>query len=306
VKVLILGGCGFIGSHAVDRFIRGNWDIVVLDRRPEKYRDPLPGVQYIFDDFSNKVLMGEILAKGIDVVVHVASSVLPSVSNLDPQFDVQSNLLETLALLEGCVKHKVRKVLFASSGGTVYGKSKYSPMDETHPTDPLCSYGVVKLSIEKYLQMFSNLYGLGFAALRMSNPYGPRQDPNSSQGAVAVFLRKVALREKLEIWGDGGVVRDFVYVEDIAELFFRAANSTINGVFNAGSNIGVRIIDLIDHIGAAVGVKPKIEFLPARDFDVPSNVLDCTRAKTQLSWSPQISLQDGLMRAEKWQRTHLS
>lgn len=140
----------------------------------------------------------------------------------------------------------------------------------------------------------------------MSNPYGPRQDPNSSQGAVAVFLRKVALREKLEIWGDGGVVRDFVYVEDIAELFFRAANSTINGVFNAGSNIGVRIIDLIDHIGAAVGVKPKIEFLPARDFDVPSNVLDCTRAKTQLSWSPQISLQDGLMRAEKWQRTHLS
>jgi len=306
VKALVIGGCGFIGSHVVDRFIRDKWDVIVLDRRPEKFRKPLPTVQYIFDDFSNKVLLEEILSKDVDTVVHAASSVLPSQSNLDPQFDVQSNLLETLALLQCCVKCKVEKVLFASSGGTIYGRAQYTPIDEIHPTNPVCSYGVVKLSIEKYLQLFSQLYGLRFAALRISNPYGPRQDPRASQGAVAVFLLKVLTNEKLAIWGDGGVIRDFVYVEDIAELFFCAANSDIGGVFNAGSGAGVGILDLISHIGATVGVKPQIEFLPARDFDVPTNVLNCTKAKTQFGWSPKISLHDGLTRSAKWQKTHLS
>ena len=306
VRVLVIGGCGFLGSHIVDRFLRDKWKVTVLDRRPEKFRKPLSAVQYVFDDFSNKVLLEEILSRGVDTVVHAASSVLPSQLNLDPQFDVQSNLLETLALFQSCVKHKVKKVLFPSSGGTIYGRAQYIPIDENHPTNPVCSYGVVKLSIEKYLQLFSQLYGLRFAALRISNPYGPRQDPHSSQGAVAVFLLKILASEKLAIWGDGGVVRDYVYVEDIAELFYCAASSDVSGVFNAGSGSGVGLLDLVHHIGATVGAKPQFEFLPPRDFDVPTNVLNCAKARTQFGWSPQISLQDGLARSAEWQKIHVS
>lgn len=158
-------------------------------------------------DLGNHGLIREAL-EGIDVVFHLASTTLPKTSNDDPGYDVRSNVVDTIQLLEACVDAGVRKVIFASSGGTVYGVPERLPIKEDHPTNPISSYGIVKLTIEKYLGLFHYLYGLDYAALRISNPYGPYQDPAGQQGAISVFLHRILSGQPIAIWGDGEIVRE--------------------------------------------------------------------------------------------------
>ncbi len=307
-QYLVFGGRGFIGSHLIDALLEGGHKVCCFDR---PHVQPLtsahagnPDFTLLEGDFTSEADVKAALA-GCTVCFHLVSTTLPKSSNADPLFDVESNLIGTVRMLENAVKSGVRKVVFASSGGTVYGVPQQVPISETHPTDPVCSYGITKLAIEKYLQLFSTLHGLNFTVLRLANPYGPRQRLHSSQGAVAVFLGKVMRRETVDIWGDGSVVRDYIHIRDVVDALLRAAETRETGVFNIGSGRGQSLNDLLDAIERVTGMKAERNYLAARAFDVPVSVLSIERAAQALDWFPKVSFDDGLVSFYDWLQTEM-
>ncbi|MBE0605810.1 MAG: NAD-dependent epimerase/dehydratase family protein [Deltaproteobacteria bacterium] len=296
MNALVLGGNGFIGSHLVDRLLREGHAVHVFDRQPERYRKPLAGVVYHIQDFGNRALLAAVLPK-IDMVFHLVSTTVPKTSNDDPAFDVMSNVVETICLLEQCVKGNVKKVIFVSTGGAVYGTPATLPVSEDSPESPESSYGITKLAIEKYLGLFHRLYGLNYVILRPSNPYGERQNPDGDQGVIAVFLGKIAKGQAIDIWGDGSSVKDFIYIADLIDGMYRAAFSdTVHRVFNMGSGIGHSVNDIARMITEKVGRPVSVNHLPKGAFDVSRIYLDIARARNELGWEPKISLEDGLRR----------
>jgi UDP-glucose 4-epimerase len=229
------------------------------------------------------------------------STTLPKTSNDNPVYDVESNVVGTLRLLELCRSQGVRKVVFVSSGGTVYGVPRSVPIDESHPTDPTCSYGIHKLVIEKYLQLSHRIHGLDYSVVRPPNLYGPRQRLDIAQGAVAVFLDRALRGQPIQVWGDGSVVRDYLYVGDAAEALLKAA--AFEGeprLFNIGSGVGTSLTQLIKEIETLLGCPVAVEYTAARALDVPANVLDASLARRHLGWAARTSLAEGL------RRTHAS
>ena len=303
MRVLVIGGSGFVGSHVVDALVKEGIDVVVFDRNMESYRATLPRVHYVKGELGNRGELEAVIANGIDHVIHLVSSTVPKTSNDDPIFDVQMNLVESLALFDLCVKHRVQKVIFTSSGGTVYGIPHVLPISEDHPTNPICSYGIVKLAIEKYLQFYKHSYNLDYVILRLSNPYGIRQDPRGIQGAVSVFMGNMLLGNPITLWGDGSIVRDFVNVRDVARLYYAAVTSKLNGIFNGGSGLGVSLLELLEIMSHQLKITPKVIHEPAREFDVPTIVLNCEKAAKKLLWVPKISLQEGLFEFAEWLKT---
>lgn len=301
-KVLIIGGNGFIGSHVVDRFCLSGCSPIVFGRNKGFYREPSGDVTYIYGDIKNLTQIDEVFSSGIDVVIHLVSSTNPKSSNDNPIYDIENNLLTTVSLLNACVKYKIKKIIFVSSGGTVYGIPDTLPIDENHPCLPLCSYGIVKHAIENYLHFYYYNYGLNYCVLRVSNPYGIRQNPKLSIGAIAVFTSKILNNEAITIWGDGTIVRDFISVQDIAELCYRSAIMDGCGIFNAGSGKGVSLIEIINIISEITGKKAVVNYEPARSFDVPAIYLDCSKALSVFGWHPTISLYDGIKEYVSWMK----
>lgn len=309
-KCLVLGGRGFIGGHLVDALLaRG--DFVRCFDRP--HVAPLGEAHLSNQRF--ELFEGDILSEadvieavvGCDVCFHLVSTTLPKSSNADPVFDVESNLLGTLRLLNHAIKSGLKKVIFVSSGGTVYGVPTQLPIPETHPTDPLCSYGITKLAIEKYLWLFQQLHGLDYRVLRISNPYGARQRTHASQGVVAVFLGKVLRGEPVEIWGDGSVVRDYVYIADVVDALLLAVENTSNKhVFNIGAGRGLSLNQVLDAIEGVTGRVADRHYSPGRVFDVPESVLSIARAEQHLGWSPKVSFEQGLETFAAWLLRHPS
>jgi UDP-glucose 4-epimerase len=302
-RCLVLGGRGFIGSHLIDALLRQGNKVRCFER---PHIQPLssdhignPNFALFEGDFTSEADVKGALA-GCDICFHLVSTTLPKSSNVDPVFDVESNLSGTVRMLENAVRLGVKKVVFASSGGTVYGVPNQIPIPETHPTDPVCSYGITKLAIEKYLQLFSTLHGLNFTILRFANPYGQRQRIHASQGAVAVFLGKVMRNETVEIWGDGSVVRDYVHIHDVIDALLLAAETKDNGIFNIGSGRGHSLNELLDAIERVTGISAERNYLPARAFDVPVSVLSIDRAAHMLNWSPKVSFDEGLVGFYDW------
>ncbi len=304
MKCLVLGGGGFIGSHVVDALLERGHKVRVFERpRVPQYRacdgDTL---EWMEGDFQNAARVREAV-QGMDTLVHLVSTTLPKGSNDDPEFDVQSNVIGTLRLLRAAVDSGARKVVFISSGGTVYGVPTTIPIPETHATEPRVSYAIGKLAVEKYLAVFQQQHGLDYAVLRVANPYGPRQRVDIAQGAVAVFLDAALAGRDVEIWGDGSVVRDYVHVADVARAFVLALEYRgAERIFNIGSGQGCSLVELLAVIERAVGHAVPRRHLPARGIDVPSNVLDVTRAQRELGWTPAIALEEGVARTVEWLR----
>lgn len=294
MNVLVLGGNGFIGSHLVDKLLLEGHCVRVFDKNVEHYRKPLSNVDYHLGEFGNRGLLLEAL-DGIDVVVHLISTTLPKTSNDDPVFDVQSNVVESLFLLEQCVGKKIKKIIFASSGGTVYGVPQSVPVPEENQTNPLCSYGISKLTIEKYLILFKQLHNLDFTIIRPSNPFGSRQNPFGIQGAIPVFLGKILRKETIQIWGTGDVVRDFIYVEDLVDAFYRSIiNDTDSNIFNIGSGEGHSLNYLLNVMRDVTGFDVLVNYTKSRTYDVPEIYLDITKARRELDWEPRTSLENGI------------
>lgn len=301
MKVLVVGGCGFVGSHVVDRCLAEGLSVRVLDRRPEPFRPPVEGVEYLLQDLTGSEPYDEALS-GVDAVVHLASTSVPSTSNLDPASDISGNLLPAIRLLEAMRKQGTPRLVFFSSGGTVYGVPSKDPVPETHPLNPICSYGIVKAAIEQYLHMEHQLHGLSYVSLRPSNVYGARQGNTGIQGVIGTCLQKVLKNEPLEIWGDGQVVRDFLHVDDAVDLCYRALVSEATGTFNAGSGAGTSISEVLEIVGEVTGSKIEPVYRPGRRFDVPRIVLDSRRARAEFGWLPAVVLRQGIAGTWDWVR----
>jgi UDP-glucose 4-epimerase len=299
MRILIVGGSGFIGSHIVDALLQQGCSVVVYDTNAERYRKPLPAVKHIVGRLDDVDRLTTAFSSGIDGVVHLVSTTSPKTSNEDLALDL-ANVTGVLGLLDLCVKFKVCKVVFASSGGTVYGIPKSLPILESHSTEPVCPYGITKLAIEKYLHFYQHAYNLDYVVLRIANPYGARQSPDAPQGVVSVFMNKMIQGEPFTVWGDGSVIRDFVDVRDVARLFVLALKSAATGVFNAGSGIGTSIGQLVTLMSSLLDVKPRLLYEPSRACDVPAVILNCEKAARTYSWRPQIPLANGLSDLARW------
>ncbi|MEP6906845.1 MAG: NAD-dependent epimerase/dehydratase family protein [Pseudoxanthomonas sp.] len=295
MRALVIGGNGFLGCNLVDA-LRGRVDhIRVLDRYAPRLDFDWVGVEYTIGAFGDEDTLRSALA-GIDIVYHLASTTVPSTSNADPQGDVASNLIGALRLVAAMRASGLRRLVFFSSGGTVYGDPFRLPVDEAHPLNPISSYGVVKVAIESYLRMYQQLGELDPMIIRPSNPYGPRQAASGVQGAVAAFLEKARDHGTVAIWGDGETVRDYLYVDDLTALAVEAGLSGLTGVVNAGSGEGYSLNQLCDVIRQQTGAPLPVEYLPARSFDVRNVVLDIGAARKRFGWTPRISLADGIAR----------
>lgn len=308
MKILIFGGGGFIGSAIADRLLADGHSLRIFERpRVEPYRkfDPSESVEWITGDLMSKHDVTEAI-DGMDAVLHLVSTTLPKTSNDDPIYDVQTNLVATLQMLEAMVAKSVSRIVFISSGGTVYGAPNYLPVDEKHPTDPQVSYGITKLAIEKYLLMYQHLHGIKATVLRVTNPYGERQRVETAQGAVGVFLSRALKNESIQVWGDGSVTRDYIYVSDVAEAFALALKyAGRHSVFNISSGKGVSINELIERIETVLGGATDKLYLPGRSYDVPVNVLDNTLAAQELNWTPKVELEEGLKLTSAWMKRTL-
>jgi UDP-glucose 4-epimerase len=301
MTTLILGGCGFIGSHLAEELLAAGEEILVLDRNSDQLPRRLAGVSYVSCEFGNRgALESAFASRRIRKVAHLISSTLPSTSNQDPEFDIRTNVGEAIALLDLCVKYRVEKILFASSGGTVYGIPKRIPIDEDHPTDPISSYGIVKLTIEKYLKLYRRLHGLQYVAVRAANPYGPRQIPTGPQGVVSVFAYRMLHQREIVIWGDGSVVRDYLHVRDLAKLCAVAMRHPAEGIYNVGSGVGISLSQLVQALERTLDRNAEIRYEPARPVDVPRIVLDCSLASRTFNWRPETSLEKGLRDVTNW------
>jgi UDP-glucose 4-epimerase len=303
MRVLVLGGSGFLGSHIVDKFLAEKHDVVVYDLYPERFRRSPNGITFFTGDFGNVGALSELIATGFDAVIHCVSTTTPKSSNESPEFDIQSNVIGTLYLLDICVKHHVGKLVFMSSGGTVYGDIGEKDMvDETHAVRPMCSYGVSKLSIEHYLDVYRHLRGLDYVALRLSNPYGERQSPLRALGALTVFLHKSLRNESVEVWGDGRVTRDFIYVGDVANAVYLATTKPVSGIFNVGTGAGLSLREILVEISNVVGRETSVNWLASRSFDVPRIVLDATKLKRATDWRCTTPIREGVAITADWLR----
>lgn len=292
MRILILGGQGFIGQNLCKKLLSEGHEVTVLEKQVNFSRI-IPNVKYVEGDFLDKSTYEEYL-KDKDVVYHMISTTNANNSNNDMKKDVKENVIGTLDLLDGCVENGVKKVVFISSGGTVYGVPEETPIKETHPTNPICSYGITKLTIEKYLSLYHHLHGLDYSVIRLANPYGPYHQ-NLMQGLINVILNKAINDDTLEVWGDGQVRRDYIYIDDAVEAISRAKDvDTTEKVLNVGSGQSHSICDIISEVEKIVGKSINTEFKPSRNQDVPVNVLDINKTKEVLGWEPKVGLSEGI------------
>jgi len=295
----VLGGNGFIGSHVVDRLIAAGHFVRVFDRSPEQFRAPIDGIDYVLGDFDDRGSLDQAL-DGVDTIFHLISTTVPSTSNDDPIADVSGNLISSLQLFDLSIKKGVGKIVFLSSGGTVYGIPEHLPVAEDSPTQPICSHGVTKLAIERYLYMYRRLHGLDHTILRVSNPYGERQGHIGVQGVISTFIDRVLRGQEIEIWGDGTIERDYIHVGDVADACLRAGESNCSGVFNIGSGDASSIMQIIQSLSTASGRTIEPVYKLGRDFDVPRNVLDCAKAESELGWTSTVRLDVGIEQTWTW------
>ncbi len=305
VSCLVLGAGGFIGSHLCQTLVAAGARVQGFGHAPA-YPDALPAIRFTPGSLDDTAALADAL-RGAEIVFHLIGSTLPDASNKDPAADVQLNTVASIRMMEVCRAAGVRRIVFASSGGTVYGVPASVPISEDAPTDPISSYGINKLTTEKYLQLNSRLGGAHAISLRIANPFGPRQSPLRGQGLIAAIMYKVISGKPIEIWGDGSVVRDYVFVSDVTDALVAA--SLYDGpqpVVNIGSGIGRSILDVVASISQALErPNPEVVFRSKRQADVPANVLDITLAARTLQWRPQTDWQQGLLTTAAWiTRTH--
>jgi UDP-glucose 4-epimerase len=299
MKCAVLGGRGFIGTHLISALLAINDEVRCFDRPNVQAIDTDSGwdfsnVEFIDGDFMAESWLENVL-QGVDVCFHLISTTIPKTSNESPVFDVQSNVVGTIRLLDACLEAGVKKVVFVSSGGTVYGIPECVPISELHPTNPICSYGITKLAVEKYLSLYKKLYGLEYMVFRLSNPYGIFQRVEATQGVVAVFLNRIINGYPLKIWGDGSIVRDYVNVKDVVSALLLARDKVVGQrLFNIGSGSGASLNEIIELMELTVGKKAIKHYTKSRDFDVPVNILDIRLAHDLLGWKPAINLVDGV------------
>lgn len=284
-RICVLGGGGFIGSHLVEHLVSQGYPVTLFGRASANRRlRSAANYRIVLGDLANPADVMRAVENS-DTVFHLVGSTVPKSSNENPTYDVESNLIPALHLLSACRTAGVRQVVFASSGGTVYGIPEYLPISEDHPPRPICSYGITKLAVEHFMRLESRQSRLDVTILRLSNPFGPRQTIQKGQGVIATFAKRIVAGQALSVWGDGSVVRDYIPIDDVVRAMERVIGRAEGyRVYNLGSGIGRSLMDIIAVFKEISGRPIEVNYLPSRDIDVPTNVLDITRFSADFSW----------------------
>ena len=302
-KILILGGLGFIGTNLIEELINhGNYKIIIFEAENVDIKNPelLKQIEIYYGDFHNKEDYEKIFKENtIDIVFHLINTTNPSSSNEDMIFDIKSNLINTINLLNVMLNYKCKNLIYFSSGGTIYGDSKRkNKRKESDPKEPICSYGIVKLAVEKYLYLYNKLYDLNYLILRISNPYGEYHN-YKQQGLINVILRRVLNGEPVEVWGDGTVVRDYIYVKDLVKIIVDLLEEKIqNEIINVGSGKGYSINSIIEVIKKEIGYF-QIRYQKSRRVDIPHLVLNVDKLNNLINIK-LTSIEEGINRTVKW------
>ncbi len=300
-KILVTGGAGFIGSNVADNFVFLGHKVVIVDNLSTGFRENInPGAKFYRVDIRSKKIEEIFKKEKIETLCHHAAQIDVRKSVEDPIHDARINIEGTLNLLSNCIKYKTKKVIFASTGGALYGEQDYFPADEKHPERPLSPYGIAKLAIEKYLYFYKEVFGLNYISLRYANVYGPRQNPWGEAGVVAIFTKKLLSGEKTIINGDGKQTRDFVYVKDVVKANLSALNYPKSDYFNIGTGIESDVNNIFRLLKEKTDSKQKEIHGPAKPGEQKRSVLDYSKAKKLLGWSPQYSLEKGIEETVKY------
>lgn len=295
MKILVTGGAGFIGSNLVDAFIEAGHELVVVDNLyMGRTRNLHPKAKFYLMDIRSAELQRVFELEKIDVVYHQAAQMDVRRSVEDPMFDASVNVSGSLNLLQNSVKHKVQRFIFASTGGAIYGEQDYFPADESHPTRPCSPYGITKLTVEKYLFYFNEVFGLNYTVMRYANVYGPRQNPHGEAGVVAIFIQKMMAGEAPVINGDGTQTRDFVFVGDVVRANLFALEKARNDIFNVGTGIETNVNQIFQGLNTHIGRGTPEEHGPAKEGEQQRSVISYEKTKSQLGWEPVVTLHDGL------------
>ena len=303
MKILVTGGAGFIGSHVVEAYLAAGHEVVVLDDLSTGKRENLnPKARFTHGSILDAAAADLIRRERPDVVNHHAAQISVRRSVDDPQLDARINILGTVALLDAAREAGVRRFVFVSSGGAVYGEQETYPAPETHQTWPVSPYGVSKRSGELYCHFFQAEYGLPFVAFRYANVYGPRQDPHGEAGVVAIFSGKMLRNETVTVNGDGKQTRDYVFVGDVARMSLRALEADATGPVNIGTGIETDVNVLAETLRDVAGSRSEIQHGPAKGGEQRRSVIDARRAREVFGWQPEVPLRDGLARTVEFFR----
>jgi UDP-glucose 4-epimerase len=304
MRILVTGGAGFIGSHVADIHINAGHEVFVVDDLSSGKRENVhPKAHFLQADIQDAAVRELILREKIEVVNHHAAQMDVRRSVADPLFDARINIMGMLNLLEAAREVGVKKIVFASSGGTVYGEQEQFPADETHSTHPICPYGVSKLTGEHYLHYYHVEHHIPYVALRYANIYGPRQNPHGEAGVVAIFATRLLAGQQPIINGDGKQTRDYVYVGDVARANLAAVQTDFIGPINIGTGVETDVNVLFNHLCRFTGSSASEQHGPAKPGESRRSVLAAGRAAQLLGWRPEVKIEDGLRQTVEFFRT---
>ena len=306
MRILVTGGAGFIGSHVTDRFVELGHEVVVFDDLSSGFREFVnPKARLVVGDLADPAAV-EACVREVrpEIVDHHAAQIDVRKSVSDPRHDATVNILGAIGLLESCARHGVKKVIYASTGGALYGEGRQLPAPEEHPINPEAPYGASKHTVEHYLYIWKLLHGLDYTVLRYPNVYGPRQNPHGEAGVNAIFIGLMLAGKRPRIFGTGEQVRDYLYVSDVVAGNVSALTRGSGEMVNLGTGIGTSVLDIVAGLNRILATRIEPIFEPPRPGEIQRIYLDARRAREVLGWEPQVSFADGLARTVEWSRSH--
>jgi UDP-glucose 4-epimerase len=304
MRILVTGGAGFIGSNVADRFVELGHEVAVLDDLSSGFRSLVPPQAKLYHvDLADSAAVDRAIADfRPEIVDHHAAQIDVRRSVTDPVFDARVNVLGALGLLQACTRHGVRKFVYASTGGALYGEGRTLPATEEHPVNPESPYGVSKHTLEHYLYLWKLLHGLDYTILRYPNVYGPRQNPHGEAGVNAIFIGLMLKGGTPHIFGTGEQVRDYLFVMDVVDANARAIERGSGEIVNLGTGVGTSVNDIFRELKAIISFQGEPVYEPARAGEVQRIYLDAARAKGVLGWTATTKFHDGLVQTVEWSR----
>ncbi|EKD26539.1 MAG: hypothetical protein ACD_79C01131G0005 [uncultured bacterium] len=312
MKILVTGGAGFIGSHLVDRYLSLGHEVCIIDNLVTGDKSNInPKAKFINADITDKAIVDIICAEKFDIVSHHAAQIDVRIAVEDPIYDARVNILGSLNILNACVQSKVKRIIFASSGGAVYGEipEKKLPPGEKFQINPISPYGVTKHAIEHYLYQYNKIYNIDYVVLRYGNVYGERQSKKGEAGVVTIFLKELLAGKSVTIYGSGEQLRDYIYVGDIVDANMKASfagkkftevSDFNDNCFNIGTGKGYSVNLLYKHISEFLGVGKPANYAPERKGEILKTYLKCSKAKKELGWTPKTTFKNGVIKTSEW------